>query len=271
MRPNKLYEKLRSDEIALGIGLMYPSPGCIEGAFKDWDFVWIDGQHGQIAYDTALQCVQAAGAAGTETLIRVPGHEFGILGPFADLSPSAIMIPMVNTAEEARQIVRNLSFAPLGRRSYGGRRVVDLDGREYYRQRKLMIVVQIETLEACENVDAIAAVEGVDALFFGPDDMRVQLDLPINTPTLENDKLREAMARTAKSAVNAGKIAGTVAPGAAGVKAASQMGYRMIIGGSDIGFLRTSSNKMLDEMKTAAGEVVPKSAKEKPVAGVYAG
>lgn len=249
MRANVLFDKLREGNVTLGINNMYPASGIIEGMCKGWDFVWIDAQHGQHSRQSVLHAVQAAMAVGVETLIRVPGHEYGILGPYADLAPSAIMVPMVNTVEQAHTIVQGLRFAPLGNRSYGGRRVIDLDGRDYYRERELLVVAQIETLEAAANAAAIIQQDGIDVLFYGPDDMKVQMGLPINTQITESDELMRGLESTAKAAKEAGKFCGCVAGTKEALEMTVGMGYQLIACGGDITFLRVAAADRLAEFR----------------------
>jgi len=252
MRKNILAEKLRAGEIVLGLCNTYPASGIIEGMCHGWDFVWIDGQHGEMSYDSILHALQAAAGVGIETVVRVPGHEHGVLGVHADLCPSAILVPMINTVEEARHVVAGLRFPPLGVRSYGGRRVIDVDGRDYYRERELMVIAQTETLEAVENAAEIAAVEGIDGLFFGPDDMRVRMDIPVNTPMTEHPRLKEALRQTVDAARGAGKFTACVAVTPEAVEMVVGMGYRMVVGGGDIRFLRTASAEALTVLRQAA-------------------
>ena len=271
MRPNVLFDKVRAGRVVLGLCNMYPASGIIEGMCKGWDFVWVDGQHGEMPIGACLHALQAADASGIDTLLRVPGHEDCSLGPFADLAPSAVMVPMVNNAAQAKAIVNGLRFPPLGQRSYGGRRVIDLDGRDFYRERDLMVVAQIETLEAVENVDAIVGTEGIDALFFGPDDMKVRMGIPINTSAFENDRLREAMVRTAKSARAAGKACGTVTGSAEAARIAVDMGCTLLIGGGDIAFLRVTAANRLEELREELKQETAPEAALKGGSDVYGG
>jgi len=239
---NRLYEKLiTKNEIAVGLGTMYPAPGIIEGMCAGWDFAWIDCQHGQYTHDRTLEAVRAAEAVGVSSLMRVPTHDPGWLGVYADTGPSAIMVPMVNTAEEARSIVQALAFPPLGTRSYGARRLVDLDGRTYFQDRKLMITVQIETPEAIENAEQIAGTEGVDVVFFGGDDVKTQMGVPINTPPLNEPRLVQGLERTAAAAAAAGCIAGAVSPTPETFTGYLAMGYRLLVCGGDSGFMRAGA------------------------------
>ncbi len=271
MRANVLFNKLRAGDVVLGLCNMYPAPGIIEGMCRGWDFVWIDGQHGQLSYDGCLNAMLAASATGIETLIRVPGHENGILGPIADLAPSAIMVPMVDTAAQAKAIVQSLRFPPLGNRSYGGRRVIDLDGRDYYRERELCVVAQVETLEAVKNADAIINTEGIDVLFFGPDDMKLRMGLPINTAIDESKELQAAMKTTADAARKAGKFAGCVVASPASVQVAVDLGYNMGGGGGDIAFLRVAAADKLTALRAVAGQKPANTAAPKKGSDLYGG
>jgi 4-hydroxy-2-oxoheptanedioate aldolase len=250
---NKLRQRLAAGQIVLGLGNHYPCAGIVEGMCPGWDFVWVDGQHGQMAYDAMLHAMCAAHVADVDVMIRSPGHEAGILGPIADLDPAAIMVPLVETVAQARAIVGAVRFPPVGNRSYGGRRVIDRRGREYYRQQPLL-VAQIESIESVANAPAIIATDGVDGLFFGPDDMKLRLGLPMETPHEEHPQLREAMQQTVAAARAAGKFAGTVTPTPAALKLARALGYLLLACGSDSAFVRGTAAQRLREMRALAGE-----------------
>lgn len=259
--------KLPAGRMLLGLCNMYPSAGLVEGMCPGWDFVWIDGQHGQMAYDAMLHAIYAAEVAGVATVLRVPGHESSWLGLAADLDVDALMVPMVNTAEEAAEVARRTHFPPLGVRSYGGRRVIDRRGRDYYRQHRPLVMAQIETVEAVGHASAIIAVEGIDMLFFGPDDMKVSMGLPIDTNPVEHPQLRQAMERVASAARTAGKFAGCVAASPSNVQAAAEMGYHLAVGGGDIAFLRVAAAQRLAELRAAmAGAAEDKGTETR---GVY--
>jgi 4-hydroxy-2-oxoheptanedioate aldolase len=252
---NPMFEKLKKDEVALGFGLMYANPCAIECMAKGWDWVWIDSQHGQHAYPTILHSVQLAHLHGLSSMVRLPGHCPDPIGPVLDMAANSLMIPMVNTAEEAKALVRAANFPPLGTRSYGGRRVIDLYGRDYYRTAndEVFLVCQIETLEAVEQAEAIASVKGVGAIFFGPDDMKMRMGIPINATVNESPELARAMEKVAKAARNAGKAAGSVAVTPPALKTAVEQGYRLIVGAGDVLLLRSAAQKCEELRGVLAG------------------
>ena len=241
--------RLKNGELLFGQGLMYPASGIIEAMCNGWDLIWIDCQHGQIDYKAALEAVRVADSVGIASVVRVHSHDSGILAKFADIRPTALMVPMVDDAEMAANIVRALRFHPVGQRSFGGRRVIDLCSREYYKLQEPVIIPQIETTRSVENIEEIAAVQGVDVLFFGPDDMRVQCQLPINTPIIKNAELRSAAEKVSRAAKQAGKFCGIVAVDEETVKFSHQQGYQVIVSGCDVGYLRTMAAEQLSKVR----------------------
>lgn len=254
-----LRERLSQGQTLLGLSQMYPGAGIVEGMCRGWDFIWIDAQHGQMSYDSTLTGVRTAHYMGLETIVRPPSHDPTILGIMADLAPSGLMVPMVNCVEDARRIVRAVHFPPLGDRSYGGRRPIDLYGREYYRNNPVFVLAQIETLQAVEAAEQIIAIDGIDGLFFGPDDMKVRMGLPIDTPVTENQRLQDAMRHTAAAAKKVGKYAGGIAASIASLHLCRDMGYQILIGGGDVMFLRASAATKLAELKSAMEQPATRS------------
>ncbi|HBE42403.1 MAG TPA: hypothetical protein DDW27_14595 [Bacteroidales bacterium] len=237
-------EQLQKKDLLLGFCLMYPAPGIIERVGRDWDWIWIDGQHGQFDYNCILHCVRACELIGKPSIVRVPSHEYGQIGLALDTCASGIMVPMVNTREQAKGIVEAAKFPPIGLRSYGGRRTIDILGRAYSQNANndILLIAQIETDEGMKNVDKIASVTGVDALFFGPDDMAMQLSMPMDQPRTV-DFFKSAMEKMVNAAQKAGKIAGTVTTSPEILSMAAKMGYELCIGTGDVALLAGGSSK----------------------------
>lgn len=248
MHSNKLLDKLSAGEVVVGLCNTYPATGIIEGMCRGWDFVWIDAQHGQHSLESIHHSIQAATVVATDSVLRIPCHSGEMMGPYADLAPSAIMVPMVNNALQASQIVEGLYFPPLGKRSYGGRRMVDLFGRNNHLN-KLFVIAQLETPEAVRHAAEIIRTDGIDLLFFGADDMKLFMNIPVNTPVAESAELLEVMRIIAEAARKAGKFSGCVAADPETVRIAVSMGYQFIVAGSDSGFLRGEAAKKLKELQ----------------------
>jgi 2-keto-3-deoxy-L-rhamnonate aldolase RhmA len=218
----------------------YPAPGIIERIAKDWDWVWIDGQHGELEYTDILAAVRACNAADRPAVVRVPDHAYGTIGKVLDTAPDGIMVPMINTAEEAKDVVQSVKFPPVGNRSYGARRIIDLHGRTYADgYDNPVLIAQIETRTAVDNLEDIAAVEGVDCLFIGLDDMSMrdgadmsQIDLDQYDPMLE---------KVAAAAKKHSRIAAGVFTSIPRIAKAVQMGFSLMCAVGDVGLLAGAS------------------------------
>ena len=233
----------------LGLGMFYPAPGIIERIGPDWDWIWIDGQHGEMGYNDVLGAVRACNLVKRFALVRVPGHEGGPIGLALDTFADAVMVPMVSTVEQAKGIVQAAKFPPVGSRSWGARRPIDLFGREFSKaENEPILVCQIENDTGLDNAEAIAAVEGVDALFFGGDDMAISRGMPMDKP-LPGGYFDESWERMATAAISQGKFAGGVFPSSEAMTKAISLGYRMVVGGGEMAFLASGSQEASDRLR----------------------
>jgi 4-hydroxy-2-oxoheptanedioate aldolase len=245
----------------LGFCSMYAAPGIIERIGQDWDWCWIDGQHGEWGLQDTVQAVRACNLAGIFALVRVPGQEQGTIGKMLDTACHAIMVPMVENRAQAEAVVHAARFAPQGQRSYGGRRPIDLYGRGYSHAERPqpLVVCQIESPAAVEQADAIAATAGVDALFFGPDDMAVARGMPMDQARPEGC-FDAALTAVASAAKRHGKIAAGVFPTAAAQKQALALGYRLLVCAGDVALLASNSQAAAKVAREAAGDGLPRAA-----------
>jgi 4-hydroxy-2-oxoheptanedioate aldolase len=234
----------------------------------DWDWIWVDGQHGQMGYADILAAVRACNLVRRPAVVRVPGHEAGMIGLALDTAAEGVMVPMVDTVEQARQIVRAAKFPPFGSRSYGGRRPIDLYGRTYAHadQPQPLLICQIETLEGLKNSARIAAVKGVDAIFFGPDDTALRKGLPMDQPRPAG-YFDKALKTVARAAADHGKIAGGVFTTPEALNQAAEIGFRLIVACGDVGLLAAGSKSASKSLRSALTELelsnTEKSGKEK--------
>ena len=241
-----------ADGVQLGLGVMYPSSGVIERIGPDWDWIWVDGQHGEFGYNDVLAAVRACNLVRRPAVMRVPGHDAGMIGLALDTAADAVMVPMVDDAAQARQAVKAAKFPPLGDRSYGGRRPIDFHGRAYSNpdHDQPLLICQIETPTAVENVAAIAAVDGVDVLFFGPDDIAMRRGMAMDEPRPEGC-FDDALRQVADSARACGKVAGGVFPTPEALTQAVAMGYRLAVATADVPLLAMGSSAKAQVMRAA--------------------
>jgi 4-hydroxy-2-oxoheptanedioate aldolase len=249
-QPSEFRKALNTGTPQLGMNLMYPSPGVVERIGGDWDWIWIDGQHGQHSYDSMLASVRACQLVGRASFPRVPSHEAGAIGLVLDMGATGVIVPVVSTVEEAKAVVRAAKFPPLGQRSYGGRRPIDLWGRGYSdtANEDTILIVQIESPEAVENAERIAAIPGIDGLFLGPDDVLLRRGhsplVPRTKEILGND-----LEAVVKACRNNGKIPVCVGMGPEQLRLCVDTGCQMIVAGGDVPFLANTSKSTSQEAR----------------------
>jgi 4-hydroxy-2-oxoheptanedioate aldolase len=250
-----LRKMLESGKPLLGLSVMYPSPGAVERVGADWDWMWIDGQHGEMGYEQVLALVRACDLVQRPAVVRVPGHDFGAIGKVLDMGAAAVIAPCVDTPDQARAVVDAAKFPPLGKRSYGGRRPIDQQGRTYSdsANQDTLLIAQIESPQAIENVDAIASINGVDALFLGPDDLMLRRGFSMTSPK-SKETLGKDMETVAGACKKHGKVGVMVGVGEEMLGLCLSMGFRMIVSGSDVGFLAGGSKQTSAEARAVIGQ-----------------
>ena len=145
-----------------------------------YDWVCIDSQHGFAGPESWVSMLQALDLAGVPGVVRVPWNEPSVIMRALDSGAEGVIVPMVNTAEEARAAVAACRYAPAGNRSWGPSRA-RLRTPDYSPDkgdRLVVCVVMVETRRAVENLDEILAVPGIDGVFVGPNDLAVSANLP---------------------------------------------------------------------------------------------
>lgn len=212
--------------------------------------VVLDAQHG--LWDTAsvLAGASAVHHAGSAPIVRVPLNDFGFVSRALDFGAEAIIAPMINTAADARQFAAAAKYPPLGERSFGPARATMLHGpsaaSDYLpaANNGTLTLAMIETPQALDNVDAIAATPGIDALFIGPYDLSTSLSAgkaqDINAPEVD-----KAIDKICAAAVKAGKIPGIYCRDAGRALAMAKRGFRFLTVGSDFSVVRDSVTAQL--------------------------
>ena len=220
---------------ALGAFLFLREPLVAEAAaLAGYDYVVIDMQHGLQSYEHTVTMLYAMARTPTTPIVRVPWNEPAMIGRVLDAGAYGVIIPMVNTADEARAAVAACRYAPLGARSMGPVGVSARSGREGYfgsANASVLCIPMIETKQAVENVYEIAAVPGVDALYIGPADLSITYGLEPKTDQ-DDPEWNAALARVV-DACNVHGVIPAVHADAALAEKRSQTGFRMITVGFD--------------------------------------
>lgn len=244
-------EKNQNLKPLFGVCISYPAPGIIERIGESWDWIWLDGQHGQIAgYDAVLSMVRACDFIERPAFLRVPGHDAGCIGLALDMGVAAVIVPQIDNVEQAKAMVRLAKFPPLGNRSFGGRRPIDLHGRSYSENAnsEVKLICQIESPEAVSNAEEIASVPGVDGLFLGPDDLMLRMGHSMNLPS-NWDVLVGAVNAVASACGKSGKSCICIGVDAHMLTLYRSLGVTHVVAGSDVGFLAAGTKSALAEIE----------------------
>ncbi len=250
MRSNTVKAKWRAGEPAYGAWLTIPSSLSAEAiAHQGFDYVCVDMQHGMIDYADAVQMLTAISTTPAMPFVRVPWNEVSIINRMLDAGAMGVVIPMVNSAEEARAAVSACRYFPLGARSWGPVRASLYAGADYYpaANDEVACITMVETKQAVERLDDILAVTGVDAVYVGPSDLSITLGLP---PGPDNGgAFEEARVCIAQACAQHGVTAGIHANARLAAKHLAA-GYRMITISQDLPALIATAAA---DLRTARG------------------
>jgi 2-keto-3-deoxy-L-rhamnonate aldolase RhmA len=170
-------ECIRSGKVCVGTAITLSDPAVSElTAEAGYDFTWIDMEHAPLDMTATLGHVMALRGTTTAPFVRVRCNDVNVIKPVLDLAPAGIIIPAVNSADEARAAVRACKYPPLGVRGYGprrGQRYGAIAQTEYLgiADQQILVMVQIEHIQAVNNLDSILAVRGLDGICLGPNDL----------------------------------------------------------------------------------------------------
>ena len=226
----------RAEGPALGTFVKLPSQETLELiAYAGFDFIVIDLEHSPLDLETASRHIGTARALGVSSVVRVPGLAGGWIQRILDAGAEGIMLPHTDTPEQAAEAVRAIRFEPWGIRGVGATSRAGewglLPREEYIRfgQEEVVFMPQLESGEAARNAAAIAAVEGVDAIFIGTNDMSANVGVPESDPLM-----RELVAGAVGAATAAGLPVGNPAgTSTEAVQAAVDQGYTFCVMSND--------------------------------------
>ena len=258
---NLALDMLREGRLALGAGVRFARTVDIGKAMKTagYDWMFIDLEHSSIPLDVAAQVCLAALDADIAPLVRVPHGEIGLATRALDSGALGIVMPHVESADEAREIVAALRLPPVGHRSYSG-----LNAQREFRigsrieamaavEQMTALVMMIESPNGVAEADAIAAIPGVDILLIGTNDLCTEMGI---AGQYDHPKVAEAYEKVVAACDRHGKFAGTGGVDNELIARFVGMGARFILSGTDMGFLMQGAAaraKFLREMEGGEG------------------
>ncbi len=251
MRKSRVLSRLRAGQCAFSFKLNFSCARESElVSLYGFDCIWIDMEHVPNDWNVVENHVRAAKSNDTDILVRVSKGSYSDYVRPLELDAAGIMVPHVMTAEETENVVQMTRFHPLGRRPIDGGNAdagfLKVGIADYVKQanEQRFIIVQIEDPEGVDNLNEIAAVAGIDMLFFGPGDYSHGLGVPGET---DHPKVVEARKRVAEAARDNGKFAGTVG-GPDNFSELQQLGYSFINIGGDVSALNNLCRTLADKV-----------------------
>jgi 2-dehydro-3-deoxyglucarate aldolase/4-hydroxy-2-oxoheptanedioate aldolase len=255
MRENPVKQKLAAGGNAFGSMIFeFFTPGMPRLlANAGAEFALYCMEHTGAAYETLKPQFALCRALGVVPLVRVPGTEYDLIARALDCGALGVMVPLVDSAEQAQFIVSCTRYPPAGGRrgaafgfahdDYQGGDVV---AKMQMIHERTLVIAMIETKQGLDNVEAIAAVPGVDVLWLGHFDLSNFIGIPGD---FANPVFQDAIRRIAGAAKRHGKAAGYMAASAALGREYLGHGFRMIATGTDQGMLQEATRAMLDGMR----------------------
>lgn len=248
-------EQLRSRPV-LGGWLQIGHPASAEiHARLGYDWICVDLEHGIVELESTAAVFRAISGTDSVPVARVPANDPVWIRRSLDAGARAVIVPMVHGVEEARRAVRAAKFPPVGERGFGYCRAnaYGADFVDYARSANAgtAVILQIEHIRAIENLEAIAAVDGADALFIGPYDLSGSLGVP---GELEHPAVLSALARFRSVCRECDMPMGMhlVRPDETSIRRCLDEGYRLIALGLDVVFMEQSAGRALAWAREAA-------------------
>jgi 4-hydroxy-2-oxoheptanedioate aldolase len=253
---------VQTKNVLLGIWQQFPLPMVSRLLGRmGWDWVILDMQHGSPNTETAYECMHTLHAAGTRPLLRTSVGVPSEVQRALDLGALGVVVPMVNSAAEAQAVARAAKYPPLGCRSVGGDAPWHY-GDDYYERANddTLLLVQVEHIDAVNQVELMMAIDGVDGCFIGPTDLALSMDLPRTDYERDPDH-RSAIARTLAACRTHGKLACCNTYSMSDAEAKIAQGFDCITFKSEADLFVSAGASLLSQLRERAGSQPATSAK----------
>jgi len=214
-RTNYVKKLLKQGQPTAGSWIQTCSPIAAEiAAMSGLDWILIDMEHSPVGFETLLNIVQAVQSKNAVPFVRAPWNDFVAIKRILDTGVYGVLVPYVNTREEAEMAVKACKYPPLGIRGIAGSPRANDYGTSQERARRandeICVITQVETMKAVENIDEILKVEGLDGIFIGPADLSTSMGYFFNPKHPEVQKVIAGIEEKVKAS---GKFLGTVCSG----------------------------------------------------------
>lgn len=248
MKDNRLKADLAQGKACVGTVVTIGSPVVAEiFAMAGYDWIWFDLEHTPMSLETLQSMIQAVNAYDLTVLVRVPGNTEIDIKRVLDLGPQGIIVPLINGPREAAEAVRYVKYPPLGVRGAGIGRAQgfgESSGLSYYpwANEQIMVIPQIEHIDAVNSIEEILAVPGVDALFLGTMDLSGSMGMLGHT---DDPKVEAAQQHVFRACQAKGTPLGIMAMSGEQACERIREGYRFVGLGIDVDTIMRAAMQML--------------------------
>jgi 2-keto-3-deoxy-L-rhamnonate aldolase RhmA len=246
--------KTQPSDIVLGLFQQLAFPRVSRYlAQQGWDWIILDMQHGSFDYESAYECIHTLRSAGAKPIVRVSVGNYSEIQKVLDLGALGVVVPMVNSRQEAKQAAEAAKYPPLGNRSKGG----DLArhyGANYFDRanQETVLLVQIEHIQAVKSVEQILSLEGVDGCFMGQVDLALSMGLSPNNFASDPEH-KAAIQKTVDQCRSLNKLAGYNAFSLEEAEERKEQGFRCITMRSDVDIFLEASEQLLGDLRNRVG------------------
>jgi 4-hydroxy-2-oxoheptanedioate aldolase len=251
MRENHLKRLLKEGSPAYGIWLSSGSAAVAEAvSHLETDWILFDSEHGVASYEACFPLLQAVAGGSASSIVRVPSTDPAPVRRVLDMGAEGVLVPFIRTVEEVERVVAACRYPPQGIRGIGPYRASRyyLDFADYFGRanQEVLVTVQIETTEALDNLEAILAVPGLDAVFIGPADLSAALG---QFPNIGAPEVKEAIQRIVSAADRAEMPVGFYCNSGGEARERVAQGCRMVSVAIDLGVLTRGLRRELREAR----------------------
>jgi 4-hydroxy-2-oxoheptanedioate aldolase len=263
MKTNPVRAKLKRGEPSIGTWLTLPDPVAAQlMARTGFQWLTVEMEHTPVTFDTAAQSFAIIAASGCVPLARIPWNTGENIKRVLDTGAWGIVVPMVNSRPEAEAVVKAARYRPIGERSIGGQLHAanfGTDAPTYYARAndEILVVVMAEHVDAVANIHSILAVEGIDVVFVGPNDLHASMGL---APTFDSDAMQfnDALKKILASAKAHGIAPGIHVADAAQAQRRINEGWQFIAVASEAGLMLAKAGEVAKALGLGQGQMVAK-------------
>jgi 2-keto-3-deoxy-L-rhamnonate aldolase RhmA len=179
---SRFIQKMQDGDVCLGTCITFSDPAITEALSPTLDFAWIETEHNPLSLETVQAHIMATKGSECTALVRVPSNNPVLIKPVLDIGAAGVIVPMVSSASDAHRAVEACLYPPGGVRGYGPRRPSNYGrrgGPDFCREanESVIVIPQLEHINAVKEIDAILKVPGISALAIGPNDLSGSMGL----------------------------------------------------------------------------------------------